>query len=281
MAFSIFETSRTRGAPVELFLFRYGIYAEDVYCYTNGEREIEHDGYVYKPVPLKRSKISVATGETGKQALEVNMPGHAEVAQMFRVSAPSSRVSLTVFQGHVRDPDKDFLAVWTGSIKVCQWRQDGNEAKFSCEASRTQLHRLSLRRHYQYMCPLVLYGDQCRASESAATVQMTVHEVVGRFVTLTSALPGPDRFIGGMVKFTDNSGNVRARSIMNHRNEAGKTLLVLSSVDDKVVPGQTVSVVRGCTRNLDGCSSHNNVLNYGGYPYIPTKNPLGLYGAFS
>lgn len=279
MAFRFFETSRSRGSPVELFRFRYGVFDSEVHCYTNGEQPYVHMGLTYKPLPLKRSNIVASTDNGGKGSLEIKLPRDAEVSEMFRVSAPSRQITVTVFQGHFDDPDSEFLAIWTGHIGSCAW--DGNAATLSCTSSKSQLNRMALRRHYQYMCPHVLYGDQCRASEAAASTSVRVVSVDGRFVTIAGALGNAQAHVGGMLKYLDDKQITHARTISAVATSGGNTRISLSGIAPAMVPGLEVSCVRGCSRSLDGCISHNNVLNFGGQPYIPLSNPLGINGAFS
>lgn len=279
MGFGPFETSRSKGSPVELYRFRYGAFVDQAFCYTDGEKEIIHQGLTYKPLPIKRGDITASSEDSSKQSLEVNLPGSAEVAQLFRVSAPAGQIVLTIFQGHTRDPESEFIAIWVGRVGSCGWND--NDARLSCESSRSQLRRLALRRHYQYMCPHVLYGDQCRASEAAATTIASITAVNGRFVTVSGDLADPSLYPGGMVKYLDGQSILHARAILQVATVADGLRLSLSGVIEGLVAGAPISVIRGCSHNLDGCLSHQNVANYGGYPFIPVKNPLGMYGAFS
>lgn len=281
MAFSLFEISRTRGSPVELYRFRYGVFDTDAYCYTSGESSREHLGLTYKPLPIERGKI-VSTSEGNSQtSLDINLPGSAEICQLFRVSAPAGQITVTIFQGHTRDPESEFLAVWTGRVTGCNWEENGNLGKIMCQPAKGQLRRMALRRHFQYMCPHVLFGDQCRASESAATSSVTLYEVNGRLITLDTLLTSPAEYQGGMLKWTSSTGVTAARTIMATATVSGRTRLTLSGTDTALTAGLTVALVRGCSHTVDGCLTHSNIGNYGGQPYIPYSNPLGINGAFS
>lgn len=279
MAFGFFETSRSRGAPIQLFRFRYGVFADEAFCYTDGEREYTHMGLTYKPLPIKRTSFVTSAEKGSGQPLQVSLPGNTDICQLFRVSAPPGQITLTVFQGHARDPDSEFLAIWIGRVSSCGWSE--NDATLVCESAKTQLRRLALRRHYQYMCPHVLYGDQCRASEAAASTPVVVNTIEGRFVTINGLLPNKDRYVGGMLKFIDAKQIVNARAILSVAEVGGNTRVALSGVIGDLVVGMVVNAVRGCTHTLDGCATHANVLNFGGQPYIPITNPLGVNGAFS
>lgn len=272
---SFFERSKRGGRPVNLFRFRYGPWDSDVYAYTDHEAAIVHQGITYAPVPIERGAFS-SSGSLDKQSLEIAMAGDSEVAELFRVYPPPQVVALTIFQGHVTDPENEYLAIWVGRVLTCAWRE--TEVALQCEPARTQLRRVGLRRHYQYMCPHVLYGSQCRASEAAATQQARVAGVSGRFLTLESAPANPDHFVGGIVRWRDAVERVNARAILAVAGE----VLTLGGIPQELAVGAAVEVLYGCGHTLEACRDvHDNVANFGGHPYIPTKNPLGIYGAFS
>ncbi|MDX0622898.1 hypothetical protein GOD54_23650 [Sinorhizobium medicae] len=281
MSFSLFETSRSKGAPVELYRFRYGVFETDAFCYTNAEKPIVHMNLTYMPISLKRGKIISSTENGSKTPLELFLPASAGICDLFRVTAPPGQIALTIFQGHSRDPDGEFLAIWVGRVTACTRQPDTNDAKLMCESAKSQLRRIALRRHYQYMCPHVLYGDQCRASETAATTVGQIGTVNGRLITMATLYANPDRYVGGMLKWTDANQVTRARTIIAVAVVNGVTRFTISGVDDDLVDGMTVNCIRGCSHTVDGCLTHNNILNFGGQPFIPTKNPLGVYGAFS
>ena len=45
--------------------------------------------------------------------------------------------------------------------------------------------------------------------------------------------------------------------------------------------GATVGAVLGCGRNMQSCKTlHDNILNYGGQPFIPLDNPLSQKNQF-
>jgi hypothetical protein len=81
---------------------------------------------------------------------------------------------------------------------------------------------------------------------------------------------GAGFFDGGFVK-TPAGGNDDARLILASSGDT-LTLLLPFSVD---VLGTDVDVFAGCTHDLAICSSKfDNVVNYGGFPFIPRKNPF-------
>lgn len=281
MSFAARETSRYKGQPVNLYLFRYGVQAGDVYGYTDAEQSITYnagDGsgaVVYQPVAIDRGEVS-ASGTLDKSLLEVELPDTAAISTLFAVYPPSTVVVLTVRQGHIGD--SEYLVHWVG--RVLGRALNDNKCIFSCSPASTGLKRSGLRRNYQFGCPHVLYGPQCKASKVAATITRTVAGVNGSFIQLGAAwdtAPRRPKYVGGLCEWTRADGRVELRSIL--RNDEPITLLLSGAVNG-LTPGMSVKLSLGCNHKAgltDDCIAlHNNILNYGGQPWIPLKTPFGL-----
>lgn len=279
MAFEFFERSRNKGSPIELYRFKYGPWETDIIGYTDGEERVELDGTVYVPVPIKRGSFSVS-GTMDKSSLEVTVAPGAEVTELFRVYPPGQVVTLTILRGHREDVEKDYRSIWIGRVLSCSFGPDDN--RLACEPMRTTLQRVGLRRHYQYMCPHVLYGPQCRASEANATRRVQIDSVDGRLIVVTGSLASASYYGGGVIRWTDELSRVNARTIVSATTGPEGGRLLLSGLARGLEAGMTVEALYGCAHNVNACKNvHNNIENYGGYPFIPTKNPLGIYGAFT
>lgn len=283
--FEPIETSRQQGAPVTLYLFVYGAMPGDsppgiqYFAYTDSEQEITYDSIIYSPVPIFREAIS-SSGSLDKSALSIRMSRDVELIELFQVYPPIQPVTLVIRQGHLSDIDSEFLAVWSG--RVLAVGREGEECVISCEPISSSLRRPGLRRHYQIGCPHVLYGPQCRADESLATVSGTVTFIDGLSVTLAPLWEGAfDRakFLDGMVKWTNDNGGLEIRRILR---VTGDVLLLGGFLRDMII-GDVINVVLGCnhqhTSPGDGgdCGDlHNNDQNYGGCRWIPVVNPVGF-----
>lgn len=273
-----FITSRFRGRPVELYRFTYGPRDQDVFLYTDGENPITYMGETYTPIPIQRGATS-NTGTMDKTALDITLPHLAKVPQLFRVYPPSSTVGLTILQGQLGDPDNQFVSVWAGRIISVAF--EGIEAKLSGEPITTTWRRSGLRRNYQYMCPHILYGPMCRASKIAATSAVVIHAVSGRKVTLTSTLTDAVKYASGVLEWTAPDGRFEVRTILTVQLEAGRTILNLTGIASDLAAGATAAAVRGCRHTIAACrDDHNNAVNFGGQPWIPTKNPIGNSSPF-
>lgn len=282
MSFADFEASRELGDPVQLFKFVYGPGPTDYYAYTDSTEEQTVDGVVYAPVPIERGNIDT-NGTLDKTAIKINTDIGTELAEIFRVYPPAYVVSLIIRQGHIGDPDSEFLVIWAGRIVAAQ--REGGEAVLSGEPISTSLRRPGLRRHYQYGCPHQLYGPHCLADKASKTVTATVDSVTGAAVTLDAGWEGafdPAKFLGGLFEWVNDDGLTDRRTILRITGN----VLSLSGIAKDVDPGDSVDVILGCNHKAyaeDGgdCQPlHDNILNYGGDRWIPVKNPIGTYNNY-
>jgi len=281
MTFASYESSRDLGKPVDLYYFRYGSDPAAYYAYTDADfpLTVDHgDGPItYDAVPIKRGEIS-STGTLDRTTLEVSTARDAELADLFRVYPPAQVVTLIIRQSHLDDPDEEFPVVWTGRI-VASSRKKDSTVSYSCEPVSTSMRRPGLRRHYQYGCPHALYGIQCGANKAAATVTATVDSISGTEVTLDAGWTAIDasKYLGGMIEYENAEGEIEIRSILRVTGDT----LTCSGILRDLAPAASISVILGCSRQLGDCADvHNNIVNYGGQPWIPLKNPIGFYNNY-
>lgn len=289
MAFEDFEGTRTKGKPVDLYFFRYGIGDLDFYAHTDHHEDVTvtlpiYGSVTFTPLPIKREAIK-SSGTLDKSAINVSTKRDADVAELFRVYPPTTPVSLIIRQGHIGDPDSEFLVIWAGRVLSCRYMH--SEAEMTCEPIATAMRRTLLRRHYQYGCPHALYlGDSyggCHADKEAATETVVVSAAANTLVTLPVGWNGSRdklKFRNGLAEWTTASGSVESRTILTV--DTTTNVLGLSGIVRDLAPGDEIRVVLGCDHLMDGdCKNlHDSVVDYGGNPWIPTKNPYGAYNNF-
>lgn len=287
MAYGDYEASRDSGNPIQLFLFRYGTEAGEYHAYTDAVLDHPDDVLTvsaidYLPIPIDRGNIET-NGTLDKSALKVRLDIGSDVAELFRVYPPASVVTLTIRAGHIGDPDSEFLVAWLG--RVVSASREGSVLVLTCEPVSTSMRRPGLRRNYQFGCPHELYGLHCLANKAAATVGATVDSIAGATVTLDAGWEGsfaPEKFLGGMLEWEAAGGSTDRRTILRITGDT----LSLSGIAQGLSASDSVDVVLGCNHKAyaeDGgdCQPlHNNILNYGGQPWIPTKNPIGTYNNY-
>lgn len=280
MTFAAYETSIDDGSPVQLFRFVYGGETAEVLAYTSHTDEItvDHGGSVgivtYSPVPIDRGNI-VSNGSLDKSAVRIDMDIGTDLAELFRVYPPSNVVSLVIYQGHIDDPDEEWVVVWSGRVVAA--RREGSSLRVSGEPVSTQMRRPGLRRHYQYGCPHALYQGQCGASKAAATSSTTVAGISGTVLTLASGWEGsfdPSKFVRGHVEWTPAGKSTEYRTILRVDGDD----VTISGIPNDLAVSDDIDVVLGCNHRAfaaDGgdCEGlHNTLVTFGGQPWIPTQN---------
>lgn len=272
MSFSQYDESRGSGRLAEIYLFRYGLGANDYHAFCDQERTITYAGIDYLPAPIDRGRHK-ADGGRERRDLSIQMANQNPILNMFLIYPPDYAISVLIRAGHVNDPADEFVPVWTGTISNVKWGSSG-VAELICRPFSAASRQGGLRRHWQLGCPHVLYGSQCRALEIPATTTTSVTNVQNNKVTLPGGWnPSPViKYLGGKVTWTVGANKTR-RSIL--RVEADSRTLVLSGPTIGLLVGSSVDVALGCNRTMDDCLNlHNNIHNYGGDPWIPLVNPV-------
>jgi len=292
MSLGQYESSRFSGEPVNLYFFKYGVNARDYYAYTDAEDPITFGldsagrPVTYMPTAIDRSKIT-SSGTLDRTTVTVTTPHNVDLANLYLIYPPSAVTDLIMYQGHVSDDADDYRVIWTGRVTGCARR--GSRAEFTCVPISTSLKRNGLRRRYQFGCPHVLYGADCRANKATATIQVRVAALSGTRITLEDNWPDRGRAVKyqqGLAEWDNPNGAHEVRTIL--RSEAGGLTYLLNGTTRGLRVGQVISLVLGCNHKSgtdaqpDGdCGPlFNNILNFGGQERIPFKNPIGLVNQY-
>lgn len=266
MAFETFEESLQSGEPIELYKFTRQNY---YWYFTSTDKDFTHDGQVWLAQPISRSSLEVNAGEE-RSELKITVPRDNEVAKMFVASAPSDMIGVTVYRLHSGDTDEK--VIWIGRVLAVEWR--GSEVVFDCEPANISLLRTGLRRLYSKQCAHRLYGQGCEVNRQNYNVTVALTSVNGDVISSNSFGSMATNYLaGGILEYSTGNGLIERRMIMsNSGNNA-----VISNIIPGLASGATVVVAPGCdhTTGAAGCAKFNNLLNYGGFPYIPVKNPHG------
>lgn len=245
---------------VELYRFVIGT---ERFLYTTAQRPVTHQGEEYDPVYIRRDAVK-GTSELARAALKIRMPRDAAFAARFAPAPPTDVAEVEIFQ----QDDVATAAIWVG--RVLTVARKGSEAVADCEPIHTSLRRAGLRRHYQKRCPHTLYDDGCRAPRQDFRVEATLTAVNGTALTAAEFDAQPDGFFTG--------GDVELGSLPERRaiiDHVGDTITLNAPIADAAA-GDAITAFAGCDHSFATCvSKFANEENYGGMPFIPTKNPFG------
>jgi uncharacterized phage protein (TIGR02218 family) len=261
MSYAARENSIASGHPVELYRFALGAIK---WTFTSGQAKVVYQSETYKPTAIRRSAIEQGN-EINRSGLEIRVPHDNPVAALFVAIPPEGVVSVTLYRMHTGDPDNDFITLWKGRVLAARF--SGSEATLKCEPIATSLKRPGLRARYQLLCRHPLYSAGCGALKDSFRVDGTVAAVSGATVQVAAAGTKPDGyFVAGML--ATNEGK---RMIVGH---AGSNVTLVAPMPSLAI-GDSVRLYAGCDHSTATCLNRfNNLANFGGFPYIPQKNPF-------
>jgi len=265
MPFNTNEIGAQTGRPVELYEFRRG---PDYYRYTSADDNYQLSSNTYEAVTMTRNAIE-ATAEIARNPLKITCSRSLDLLQLFLYGPPSEIVTLTVYRVH--RVDNDPVVIWSGRILNISW--SGSQADIHCEPVFSSIKRPGLRRLYQKQCPHVLYSASCGVNSSTARITRTVTAVASTTITIDNLSGfGVNYFAGGFVEWEFSTGKFERRAI---QSSTGATVVIASPILS-LVSGASVRLYPGCNHTLASCNGKfNNADNYGGFPWIPLKNPFG------
>lgn len=266
MSFSDFETSLQNGQPVRLYQFQRGPLR---WGYTSADRDILHLSITFKSIEGGIIDDGIRqTNDAQADTLNLTVPAKLDIAQMYRVIAPSQTVAVTIFDLHFGDAG--YLVVWVGQVAGVLFK-DQYTAKIQCQTLAATLERTGLRKTWSRNCPHTLYDDACKAPRSLYRVDGLIDRIDGVSIGFADAAAQPNGFYaGGYIEWTSQYG-LEQRGIESHQGD----LLTIYGGASGLAIGQELAIYAGCDRTLNTCHTRfNNVPNYGGAPYMPGKSPF-------
>lgn len=273
------DASSQDGAPVHLFQFVQGAVT---WRYTTAASPVAAFGETWAPASITGGAIT-QSNDVARDVLSLKFPIAHELAQVFLGFLPDVVTSVTIFRGHLSDPDAQFITYWKG--RVSSYKASGGGLSLECEPIFTSMRRPGLRARYQKSCRHALYGRGCNLDPEAfvATGRCTFMNGVTMIVPEAALLP-VGWLTGGMVRLPDAS----LRYVVNH---VGSQLDLIRTADSLALimansgygrnygnfyGGVAVKLYPGCDHGSGTClSKFANLDNYGGFPWIPSKNPMG------
>lgn len=271
MTFAEFETSAFGSQPVELYTFTIGA---NQFRFTSGQVDIQTATQgLFEAQPIQRGNLD-ATQDISKSSLTITGPNDLPFVRQYVLTPPSSIVNLLIQRFQVQDDDDEFVILYTGRVNNVAFRSD-DTVEIRCESIYTTLRRPALRRYYQRNCPYRLYdSNTCRAIENQFIDTHTIFSINGLSVTYTdSNQRDPNYYTGGILRWT-NGDSLTAATRFVRSNESTGTV-VLNAPLPLAQSGNAITITAGCARNIIDCrDKFDNLANYGGFPFIPSKNPM-------
>lgn len=265
MTYDAIETSVRDAQPVELYTFTRG---PEVFRFTTAQETHTFSGLTYTAFPIQRSKIE-ATQDVSRNPINFTADNTLPFVQQYIAAPPTDIIDVTIQRFHVTDVAQEAVVFWLGRVVNVKFRDD--EVQIRCEPIFTSLKRPALRRLYQSNCPHLLYGPVCTVNRLSFLTNATITMVSG--ITLTAVAFGSQAdgyWTGGLIEWTNN-GLINKRFVTAHTGQVVTINLPFAGIQ----PTDSVQIFPGCDHTLTTCvTKFSNELNYGGFPYIPVKNPF-------
>lgn len=262
--------------PVELYRIVQG---GSTWEWTNIDREVTINSLTYEPEAISRGRIEQGP-EDERAILEVTVPSENPFAIRFAPSTPGSRATITIQRYQYDDGGTpEVITIYEGKVSSVSFEDDEVIAKIACIPEQSAASRPIPRFTYQNLCNHVLYDGGCKVDETDSrwrlSATVTAFDPDTNLATVSGAGAfGADWWVGG---FMEINGGDDIRMILS---QSGDDLQLLLPFPTSIV-GSTVVILAGCDHTIDTCDSKfdtpedtlSNVLNYGGFPFVPTKNP--------
>lgn len=263
MAYQDYETSLTRGRPIELYEF---IGTFNTYYFTSYAQSIVSGGKTYDPIPIGRNKFRVGTQEQVENALEVSLPFDNQMVTEYAFQNAPPDLGLTLKRAHETDYN-DTVTLWSG--RVTAFSVEGRKAKLKIPALFSYvLQGNAPTPRFQAPCNHILYDVRCGIDPTLHQHVTTVVSVTGLIVEVAS-YPWADGVSTAGVMFTAAG---EQRMIMNNI----ATDVTVSYAFSNINVGDAVTIRKGCDHAFDGdCKlKFANGPRFGGFPIVPARNPF-------
>ena len=266
------ETSVESGQPVELYAFSVGTVP---FLYTSSADTTLLGSNEYTPCKgLKRGKIEDGP-EKRNGDFSVDIPTSDPLAQRFLGVLPGVRVPLTAYRYHRGDTGgggPEVITIFSGFVLSASFSKKARQCTLTARSALSSLGRIIPSRSYMSSCNHILYEPiTCRADDTLPTNRVSAASVLSQVGTLLN-VPGLTVFADGQFNggYVEAVGTNDFRLVLEH---VGDVLTLLTPFP---VQPATVNVFRGCGHTIEAChDDHDNVVNYGGFAFVPLKVPFG------
>ena len=140
----------------------------------------------------------------------------------------------------------------------------------------------SVGQTYQPSCQKKFGGQEyagCKIALAPITVTGTITTVTSNFIFRDSArTEAADYFASGTIAFTSGSNaGLKPLEIKSYLLDG--TIETYEAFHYPVSIGDTYTMIPGCRKRLEDCRDKwNNVVNFGGFSYVPTQSTYSKFG---
>lgn len=254
----------------ELFTF-YEVATGNSYYLTSGQKHVDYGGDFYEARALKRGQFQ-DTDKMQKQDLKLLINLDNPLIVRWLRNSVDTVIQLTLAEYNA---DTGAYSIrWIGRLTTMNPKSADCELVF--ESVYTSMRRLGAAPKMNITCRHTLFGSRCGLDRETFGVVADVTDVTELVVTATQAAAQPDGYYaGGSLK--DAAGfqrriNAHTGSLLSLSRPL---LSLVDEIEQNGYTGLQVTLYPGCPKNSATCDSRfNNLLNFGGFEYMPYTNPF-------
>lgn len=238
----------------ESYIFSSG---EEIFGFTPSVFSTTILGTLCVPTVVKRSEIQLTENVVKGQ---VNF-------SFLRINSFAKRCLETLFE------DSVFVIIYKNSTSFWQGRLlssslQGNYIILTCDSGEKSTSRIPSGAKFSEHCWKILYSANCGVNKENFKSTYTIVSVSGLeiFFPITEV---DNYFFGGIVEFAGQKRRITFQT---------STGIKISEKFTGITPSGLIDLYPYCNLTGVGCSAFGNLINFGGFEYIPFKNPMDKTG---
>lgn len=266
MSYASNDKSVSSGEPFECYEF---IAAHKTWLFTSEPEPKLLAGKLFLPLAITRTAEEIGSIIDSPTTVDFNVPSDHEIAQTFCHTISPKGLDVKVYRAHRSDDlSVDYRIEWWGELLGAagsgKWStlKTGNKLQGKLNGNISSVY-------YQKSCNHVLFDERCKMDREDFTTTATVTKVQGQIITVDDDNNPDSELVGGEMR---NVRTGEAQSIISN----DLNILRVGYRFFDIVVGDTVELTLGCDHlRLGHCKNRfDNVVNYGGFDFVPEVNPF-------
>ena len=268
MTYETVDGSISEGSPEEFYTFRV---ENLIFRYTDAPQDMIFDGEKYLSRQISRTALVNNLSIIDNSDTKITLPREDMVSQKCAGLSTPSVIEVEIFQRHRTDDTQEAKRIFAGYL--LEISTDGRETEFAFSTlTRAYIESNVCTVQYTTQCNHDWGDERCRVNPELY-VKLSQVTGIDLWTLLVADFIGQDmsKYVGGYIV---NSRTGVRRNIVNIDNNA----IFVDGMFSDVAIGDGVRLYPGCDHDIEGdcLKAYNNVINHGGFPFVPRSNPFRM-----
>lgn len=261
----------------------------EIYYYNTGNSTITITDLneIYEPYPVNRDFLEK---DILQQQLKIYLPILNPIVNKYKIFNPINLINVEIYTIYDSNnlPDTNFsdtttstflTMIFKGTINTVDFNYDKSLATLNCKTFTDKFKSKLPRQYFTASCSYSLYSKECSLIKEnfKYSVNLTSYSFTNNRKNFNnvdiSNITNLSRYIRGIFEVNSITGGIEYSFIINVDNVNNKLILLypITTSDANI---SSINIYEGCDKTLSACKLKNNIINYGGFPLIPHKNPV-------